>query len=459
MSGQRRDLVTHRRPWNIARLERPTVLLFVVGIFTIFGLLAAARFGIPLLAGPLAELTPPALTRVAGTGTLKSLDRIVLDPTELSQARRDRLTAGFDAIVRTNAIDGEPKLHFRRSKTIGPNAFALMGGHIVVTDELVNYLKDDTQVIAIIAHELAHAKHLHAEQKVWRVAGTGLILTLMFADAGTLVEELITLSYGVAELSNTREHEAEADRSAVEMLMKADMDPSALAEAMNAFKALFGGADEGGWLSTHPRPGRTHCGNLQSDTAGANGAGRLSLSAGSFLRQHLGNVPVLSGKIWPWLEICVYFAHGYSALCAGLRGGALTGRRAVALAAPLRRGCLRPLRDPAVVHRATSTISHQTKNNRATSEARPSGRRPVRGALAEARANGVEIAVSEINEIPKPRHDHAGQHRQHSAILHGTKNNRGDQRGKAKRPPPGQGAPAEARAKARNSRERIEPDL
>ncbi len=246
------ELITHRRPWNIARLERPSVLLFVVGILTILGLLVGARFGIPLLAGPLAELTPPALTRAAGTGTLKSLDRIVLDPTELSEAQRARLTAGFDAIVRTNAINGEPKLHFRKSKTIGPNAFALMGGHIVVTDELVQFLKDDAQVIAIIAHELAHAKYLHPEQKVWRVAGTGLVLTLMFADAGTLVEELITLSYGVAELSNTREHEAEADRGAVEMMIKADMHPSALAEAMHAFKPLYKGNSDGGWLSTHP---------------------------------------------------------------------------------------------------------------------------------------------------------------------------------------------------------------
>lgn len=246
------EIVTHRRPFNIARLERPGILLFAVGIVTILALLALARFGIPLMAGPLAEWTPPALTRAAGTGTLSGLDRILLDPTELSEAQRERLTAGFNAVVQANTFDGQPKLNFRKSKTIGPNAFALMGGQIVVTDELVQYLKDDDQVIAILAHELAHAKHLHAEQKLWRVAGTGLVLTLMFGDAGTLVEELITLSYGVAELSNTREHEAEADRSAVEMLLKADKDPSALAEAMNAFKVLFGGVGEGGWLSTHP---------------------------------------------------------------------------------------------------------------------------------------------------------------------------------------------------------------
>lgn len=241
-----------RRGFSIARLERPTILLFVIGVTTIIGLLVLARFGIPVIAKPLAEWTPPAVSRAAGAGTLKSLDRVLLSETELPEDQRKRLTAGFDALVHASGFEGQPQLYFRRSPTIGPNAFALMGGQIVVTDQLVRLLNDEDQVIAILAHELAHAQLRHVEQKLWRVAGTGLVLLLLIGDAGTLIEELATLGYGIAELKNTREHEAEADDAAVAMMIKADMDPSALAAAMQGFKQLCGKFCDSGWLSTHP---------------------------------------------------------------------------------------------------------------------------------------------------------------------------------------------------------------
>ena len=241
-----------RPAFNVARLERPTILLFVIGIATIVGLLALARFGIPLVAKPLAKWTPHAVTQAAGAGTLRSLDRTLLSPTKLPEDQRKRLRAGFEAVVQAAGVEGRPRLNFRSSPIIGPNAFALMGGHIVATDQLVEFLDDEEQVMAILAHELAHASHLHVEQKLWRVAGTGLVLMLLIGDAGTLIEELTTLGYGLAELKNSREHEAEADRGAVTMMIKAGKDPSALAAAMQAFKRLCGKACDSGWLSTHP---------------------------------------------------------------------------------------------------------------------------------------------------------------------------------------------------------------
>ncbi len=119
----------------------------------------------------------------------------------------------------------------------------------------------------------------------------------------------------------------------------------------------------------------------------------------------------------------LFHSRLFHALGVGLRGGGLTGRRAVALAAPLRRGCLGHIGNHAVEHRPYGTIFRRTKNNRATSEARPSGRRPVR-APPRRPAHQRGIAVSEIDRIPKIRPDHTVSHQQHSTISHGTKNNR-----------------------------------
>ena len=146
-----------RRGFSIARLERPTILLFVIGVTTIIGLIVAARFGIPVIAKPLAEWTPPAVSRAAGARYSEEPGSSSPVPTELPEDQRKRLLAGFDALVHASSYEGQPQLYFRSAPRIGPNAFALMCGKVVVTDQLVKLLQDEEQVVAILALELAHA--------------------------------------------------------------------------------------------------------------------------------------------------------------------------------------------------------------------------------------------------------------------------------------------------------------
>ncbi len=105
------------------------------------------------------------------------------------------------------------------------------------------------------------------------------------------------------------------------------------------------------------------------------------------------------------LDLGLFRSRLFHAKGVGLRGGGLTGRRAVALAAPLRRGCLGPTADRAMFLQPYGTISRGAKNNRATSEARPSGRRPVR-APPRRPAHQRGIAVSETNPNPTTAKPH-----------------------------------------------------
>ena len=250
-------LVAVRNRWgalpDLARIERPGLLLLALGAATVVCVVALMRFGVPLLAAQLAALTPVEISRASGSTTLAGLDRTLLGKTELTQRRRAEIRSDFDTLVSVAGIEGAPALHFRRGGLFGPNAFALMGGQIVMLDELVDAIEDREEIAAILAHELAHARDRHPEQRLWSVAGLGLMAMLVFGDAETLVEEIVTLSSGILELSYSREHEAAADRIAVDMMLAAGMDPSALASGLNKLKALCGpGCKGGGWLSTHP---------------------------------------------------------------------------------------------------------------------------------------------------------------------------------------------------------------
>ena len=85
---------------------------------------------------PVARRISPEVDRYIGQQALATLDRTVLKPTDLSpdehQALRNDKFADF--------VAGEPgaehySIVFRRAGA--PNAFALPGGTIVVTDEMV----------------------------------------------------------------------------------------------------------------------------------------------------------------------------------------------------------------------------------------------------------------------------------------------------------------------------------
>jgi len=73
----------------------------------------------------------------------------MLDATELDEVRRRRIIEGFRNIAALS-VGGEEgyTLNFRKGGAIGPNAFALPDGTLIVTDELVALAGDDAEMIA-----------------------------------------------------------------------------------------------------------------------------------------------------------------------------------------------------------------------------------------------------------------------------------------------------------------------
>ncbi len=52
-------------------------------------------------------------------------------------------------------------VEFRASPIIGANAFALPGGIVIVTDQLMQLAEHDDEILAVLAHEIGHVKHRH----------------------------------------------------------------------------------------------------------------------------------------------------------------------------------------------------------------------------------------------------------------------------------------------------------
>jgi len=141
-----------------------------------------------------------------------------------------------------------------------PNAFAMPGGFIAVTRGLLAVLQNESQLAAVLGHEIGHVTARHAVQGIQR----NLLLNLglaVFAEAtsgssysalarrgGELAATIIARSY-------SREQERESDRLGIDYMVRAGYNPRGAVELQEIFLRLSGEKDPlwiEGLFRTHP---------------------------------------------------------------------------------------------------------------------------------------------------------------------------------------------------------------
>jgi Zn-dependent protease with chaperone function len=212
---------------------------------------AGVHWGIPVLAARMANSVPPALAYDIGQGTLATFDATILEPSELDSQRREQLEASFRGLAK-HYPDLPLDLVFRRG--MGPNAFALPDGTVIVTDELVELAKDNQEVLAVLCHEIGHVHHRHSLRMALESSTVVLLVSTYLGD----VTQLTTLSAALpgvyAQARYSREHEAEADEFAYEQMKQSGIAPRHLASILRSLQKLAGPDAKGGlqYLASHP---------------------------------------------------------------------------------------------------------------------------------------------------------------------------------------------------------------
>jgi predicted Zn-dependent protease len=144
-----------------------------------------------------------------------------------------------------------------------PNAFALPGGKVGVNTGLFQVAKNDDQLAAVMAHEVAHAIARHGAERMSQqvLMQTGLAGLGIATDATTagLAAQAATL---VVSLPYSRTQEAEADHIGLIYMAEAGYDPREAITLWQNFES-FGGERPPEFLSTHPAPG-SRIQNLQN---------------------------------------------------------------------------------------------------------------------------------------------------------------------------------------------------
>lgn len=146
------------------------------------------------------------------------------------------------------------------------NAFAFFGGHIGMNTGLLALADNESEVAAVLAHEIAHvtqrhlARRLEAQKNTSSLSMASLIAGVLLAMAGGSEVALATMmgSMGMMTQGNinyTRKNEKEADRIGMNILRRSQYDPMAASSffAKLAAKNRYNSKSLA-YLQTHPLP-------------------------------------------------------------------------------------------------------------------------------------------------------------------------------------------------------------
>jgi predicted Zn-dependent protease len=151
------------------------------------------------------------------------------------------------------------------------NAFAVPGGYVYVTRQLVSLMNNEAELAGVLGHEVGHVAARHSARRqqtaqrnqILGVLGSVLSGVLLGdSGLGQLGQQIASSAPQLATLSYSRNQEIEADQLGVQYLKGAGYDPRAMATvlqslaAQNALDSALQGRDSTipEWASTHPDP-------------------------------------------------------------------------------------------------------------------------------------------------------------------------------------------------------------
>jgi predicted Zn-dependent protease len=141
-----------------------------------------------------------------------------------------------------------------------PNAWALPGGKIVIYRGLLNELKSEAELAAVLSHEIVHSAARHGaksleKQLLMQMGLVGLAQVLQGHQYEDLIVGSAQVGGGLIHLKYSRHAELEADQYGIKYMVAAGYDPEAAVELQRTFLRLSK-ENKTNWLSglfsTHP---------------------------------------------------------------------------------------------------------------------------------------------------------------------------------------------------------------
>jgi Zn-dependent protease with chaperone function len=245
---------------GLHRWERSLGLALTALLLTIAAVGLFLHYGVPVLAKQVARAIPPQSEQQLGEEALTFLDQALLGPTTLPHARREEVQALFAGMQQQLPGTSSYRLELRQGQALGANALALPAGIIVVTDEFVTLTQHDEEILAVLAHEIAHARQRHVLRSILQNSAVGVIVASLSGDLTSITSLGAALPTALVDARYSRQFENEADAAAVAYLKAQQIPVTRFADILQRLqseherrrgKAGSSGIPFGDLFSTH----------------------------------------------------------------------------------------------------------------------------------------------------------------------------------------------------------------
>lgn len=233
-----------RRWWVALSGLAATAAALLVGYFV----------GLPMAAERISADLPIEYEKPLGEESLAWMDQHKLFlPSRLPADTQVLVEQGFRQLHQGLPLDPHYQLEFRSSPAIGPNAFALPGGIIVITDEMILKTGSLEEALSVLAHEIGHVERRHVMRQVLQDSVVATVIATLTGDASSLSLAVSGLPVLLARTKYSREFETEADEFAFALLRQNNLSPGLFASLMERL-AGDGNKNKQSWsfMSTHP---------------------------------------------------------------------------------------------------------------------------------------------------------------------------------------------------------------
>lgn len=242
----------------VDRLERHAHAVAASIVFCLAAGFATFTWGVPWMSDRIAAEVPAEVEGALGKEVLAQLDQFFgFAESKIDPARQEELGERFARLVGDMPDASRHRLLYRDAPKVGPNALAIPGGAVIITDQLVELFADDREFDAVIAHELGHQQHRHALRQTLRSSFVLVVAAMFAGDVSSASAIVVGVPTFLLQNHYSRGFEQEADEFAFETLAARGISPSWFAQAMRELDDYYDVDEMEGaaYLSSHPSSG------------------------------------------------------------------------------------------------------------------------------------------------------------------------------------------------------------
>ena len=217
----------------VVRLQQSWRAVFASLALLVLLTVAGYIWGLPWASREVAHRVPDSVEARVGEVVLAQLEGFTR-PSQLTEQEQRAIEQAWEKVLAAHraaeaargVVLRPTRLLIRHSEDIGPNALALPGGAMLLTDDMVRLLQHDTRVIAgVLGHELGHVQHRHGMRMLVQVSVMGAASSLLWGDFSGI---LATVPLWLGQAHYSREAERESDAYSVQVLRASGIPPTVM---------------------------------------------------------------------------------------------------------------------------------------------------------------------------------------------------------------------------------------